>query len=92
LNIGKITETYRSNENSSGGNVRPHLRRGHIRLQRYGEDFKEVKKIFIQPMFVNADKEWIEKQKTYKFTGSYSAGKNERLTINESERNVQTVS
>jgi hypothetical protein len=91
LNIGKITETCRGNTVSSSGPVRAHLRRGHIRLQRYGEGFKEVKKIFIQPVFVNADKEWIEKQKTYKFSGSYNSAKSDRLTTSEDGHNVQSA-
>ena len=63
ISIGKITETMRSNGN--GGPVRPHLRRGHIRNQHYGKGNAEVKKIFIQPMFVNADQGWIDSQKEY---------------------------
>jgi hypothetical protein len=62
IKIGKITETFRSNE-SSGGSVRPHRRRGHIRNQHFGEGNKETKKIFIQPVFVNADEGWIENQR-----------------------------
>ena len=45
------------------GPVRPHLRRGHLRNQRIGEGRKEVKQIFIQPVFVNADDGWIENQR-----------------------------
>jgi hypothetical protein len=89
LNIGKITETCRGG--SSSGPVRPHLRRGHIRSQRYGEGFKEIKKIFIRPVFVNADKEWVEQQKTYKFTGSYSPAKSDGLTISGNGHTVQNV-
>ena len=66
IKIGKITETY-----SSGGgarNVRPHLRRGHIRTQHFGKGNAETKKIFIQPVFVNADEGWINEQKKYRVT------------------------
>jgi hypothetical protein len=91
LSIGKITETCRGGGGSSSGPVRPHLRRGHIRLQRYGEGFKEIKKIFIRPVCVNADKEWVEQQKTYKFTGSYSPAKSDGLTISENGHTVQNV-
>ena len=63
IKIGKITETYSSNESSAGYTVRPHLRRGHIRNQHFGEGNKEIKKIFIQPVFVNADEGWIENQR-----------------------------
>lgn len=64
IKIGSITETMRSSGNS--GPVRPHLRRGHIRSQHYGKGNAEVKKIFIQPVFVNADQGWIDSQKEYR--------------------------
>lgn len=62
IKIGKITETLRSSSMSRGP-VRAHLRRGHIRNQRFGEGLKEVKQVFIQPVFVNADEGWIENQR-----------------------------
>jgi len=62
IKIGKITETMRS-DGANRGPVRAHLRRGHIRNQRFGEGLKEAKKIFIQPVFVNADEGWIENQR-----------------------------
>lgn len=62
IKIGKITETLRSSATSRGP-VRAHLRRGHIRNQRFGEGLKEVKQVFIQPVFVNADEGWIENQR-----------------------------
>jgi hypothetical protein len=65
IKIGKITESYGST-NGTGGPKRPHLRRGHIRTQHFGKGNAEVKKIFIQPVFVNADENWISEQKTYK--------------------------
>lgn len=65
ISIGRITETYRS-EGGSRGPVRAHLRRGHVRKQRFGEGRKEVKTIFIPPVFVNADREWIADRKKYK--------------------------
>lgn len=65
ISIGRITETYRSKDGSRGP-VRPHLRRGHVRRQRYGEGRAEIKRIFIPPVFVNADKEWIAESKKYK--------------------------
>lgn len=61
LNIGKITDTYKGVDPVS--TVRPHLRRGHVRNQRFGEGLTESKKIFIQPVFVNADDGWIENQR-----------------------------
>lgn len=65
IKIGKITETYGS-ATGTGGPKRPHLRRGHIRTQHFGKGNTEVKKIFIQPVFVNADEKWINEQKTYR--------------------------
>jgi hypothetical protein len=65
IKIGKITESYGSST-GSGGVKRAHLRRGHIRTQRFGKGNAEVKKIFIQPVFVNADENWINEQKTYR--------------------------
>ncbi|WP_321149320.1 hypothetical protein [Aeromonas jandaei] len=35
--------------------TRPHFRRGHIRMQRYGEGRAQIKPVFIHPIFVNAD-------------------------------------
>jgi hypothetical protein len=39
---------------------RPHLRRGHIRQQPYGPNLQFHKQVFIQPVFVNQDREWSE--------------------------------
>lgn len=62
ISIGKITNTMRTDD-SSGSSVTPHLRRGHIRNQRFGEGLKEVRKLFIHPVFVNADKDWIKSER-----------------------------
>lgn len=62
IKIGKITETVHGC-GAHRGSVRPHLRRGHIRSQRIGEGLKGSKKVFIAPVFVNADEKWIETQR-----------------------------
>lgn len=67
IKIGKITESYGSSS-GNGGMKRPHLRRGHIRTQHFGKGNTEIKKIFIQPVFVNADEKWINEHKTYRVT------------------------
>lgn len=51
----------------TGGAVTPHLRRGHIRKQRHGPGNIQVKKLFIEPIFVNADPEFVHARKAYKF-------------------------
>jgi hypothetical protein len=69
LKIGKITESVdRSGKTgcATGEHVRPHLRRGHKRNQRFGLELKYTKAIFIQPVFVNADKEWISDRTEYR--------------------------
>lgn len=62
--IGKITETYQS-KGGTGAAKRPHMRRGHIRTQHYGPKNELTQKIFIQPVFVNADEGWIAERKAY---------------------------
>lgn len=59
IKIGEITEYIGKHRNVTGRTVRPHLRRGHIRTVGIGEGRKETKKIFIQPCFVNADRDWV---------------------------------
>ena len=61
IRIGKITENCKSG--GTGSPTRPHLRRGHVRNQRYGEGRREIKQIFIAPVFINADKEYVESQR-----------------------------
>lgn len=49
----------------TGRTCAPHLRRGHIRRQHYGPNNALVKKVWIEPMFVNADPEWISNRRRY---------------------------
>lgn len=64
ISIGKITENYTNNGDDSKS-VRPHLRRGHIRTQSFGPNRSFEKKIFIEPVFVNASEGWIGKRSAY---------------------------
>lgn len=52
--------------NATGRTIKPHLRRGHSRHQHYGQGNEKIKMIFIQPVFVNADDEYVETRKAYK--------------------------
>lgn len=64
VTIGEITETEGGKE-GGGWTVRPHLRRGHIREQRFGPNRQYSKKVFIQPVFVNASEDFINERKAY---------------------------
>ena len=66
ISVGKITEYIGDKSEGTGRTVKAHLRRGHIRGVRVGEGRKELKKVFIQPCFVNADRDWVaEPRKSY---------------------------
>ena len=66
ISIGKITETEKVGDGSKGGwTVRPHLRRGHIREQRFGPNNQYSKKVFIQPVFVNAVEGFVNNRAAY---------------------------
>jgi hypothetical protein len=66
LSIGKVTErTDGVKGDEPRGEVRPHLRRGHIRNQHYGPNNQFKKQIFVQPVFVNADKGWVAERTAY---------------------------
>lgn len=49
----------------TGEHRRPHFRRGHIRRQHYGPAMAFEKKIWIEPVFVNADPDWVDKRERY---------------------------
>jgi len=65
LTIGKVVGAEREEGDIGGWKVRPHLRRGHIREQRYGPNRQLVKKLFIQPVFVNAADGVMSQRKAY---------------------------
>ena len=67
IRVGKITEYIGNKSEGSGRTVRAHLRRGHIKGVRHGEGRTELKKVFIPPTFVNADRDWVApKRGSYK--------------------------
>lgn len=43
----------------------PHLRRGHIRRQHYGPRNAFIKKVWIEPCFVNADPSFVSTRRAY---------------------------
>lgn len=64
LKLGAITETAKDGA-GVGAARRPHLRRGHIRRQHYGPGNEFVKRIWVQPVFVNATEGWIAPRTAY---------------------------
>lgn len=52
IKIKKIDKQYEKGE-GKGSPVTPHWRRGHWRTQHHGQGNKEVKQIFIQPVYIN---------------------------------------
>jgi hypothetical protein len=65
LTIGKVVGAERTEGDLGGWKVRPHLRRGHIREQRYGPNRQLLKNVFIQPVFVNAADGVMSQRKAY---------------------------
>lgn len=49
----------------TGAAKAPHLRRGHIRRQHYGPQRAFIKKIWIEPVFVNADPDFVSQRGAY---------------------------
>jgi hypothetical protein len=54
---------------ATGAAKSAHLRRGHIRRQHYGVGNQLEKKIWIAPVFVNADPDFVSARESYKFSG-----------------------
>lgn len=50
------------------GHIAPHLRRGHTRRQHYGAGNQMEKKIWIAPVFVNADPDFVAARRTYRLS------------------------
>lgn len=53
----------------TGAAKAPHLRRGHIRRQRYGPELKFTKPKWIEPVFVNADPGFVSQRDHYNIGG-----------------------
>lgn len=54
LRVGTIhVDDHDEKREATGETRRPHLRRGHVRNQRYGPGFQYTRKVFIKPIFVN---------------------------------------
>lgn len=67
LSIGKLVE-YEGPHIETGETRRPHLRRGHIRRQKYGPNFSYERKIWIKPIFVNGYSPNEDHRKAYNVT------------------------
>jgi len=63
----------------TGRTVTPHLRRGHIRHQKYGPKLAFTRAILIEPCFVNADADFVSARKAYNLSFSQNPLKPERL-------------
>lgn len=61
-----------------GGHIAPHLRRGHVRRQHHGAGNQLEKKIWIAPVFVNADPDFVVARRTYKLGRPSPAGQPSR--------------
>lgn len=55
-----------ADEARPGRPVRPHLRRGHARTQHYGLGNQQTKLIWIAPVFVNADEDFVSTRTAYR--------------------------
>lgn len=66
LKVPQISAQYDASGTSGGRAVRAHFRRGFIRRQRYGPRNEQEKKVWIAPVFVNADEDFVAPDRTYR--------------------------
>lgn len=66
---------------AKGGTKAPHLRRGHIRRQHYGAGRQSEKRIWIAPIFVNADPDFVATRRRYRI-GSLAPKTNSAESVN----------
>lgn len=61
ISVGAIEDDPDRPPSAGTGRHRvPHLRRGHPRNQHWGPGNQYIKRIFVPPVFVNGDKEWLK--------------------------------
>lgn len=65
LELPGIETLHEEGTSGTSSKRRPHLRRGHIRNQKHGPGNEFTKKIWIEPMFIHADEEWIGERTGY---------------------------
>lgn len=58
-------------EDRTGDKRCPHLRRGHVRRQRYGAQNAFMKLIWIAPMFIHVDEEWTKTRTAYNLSAKH---------------------
>lgn len=64
LSLGRVAEIG-SEPMLPGIAKRPHLRRGHLRSQHYGPRNQFLKRVWIEPCFVNADEDFVNERTAY---------------------------
>jgi len=55
----------------TGRTVSPHLRRGHVRQQAWGPRYQFKREVWIEPVFVNADENYVSTRVAYNTSKEY---------------------